>query len=217
MKKYVYEKSNLQNNRKKDYPKVCNLICTSFVLDDYVSDAKTLELVNKRYLCSSLAEQTYNLVAEVDGQVVGVIMGASDHAKHTAATAVNALQSLFYSLRIILFHRKPCSGQGNIHQAYGDLIRDRRNQYDGVLTLFIVQEKFRGFGIGRVLLRAAQEYWKAQGTSSSYLYTDDTCNYGFYEHMGFTRANERKVDILRNGKKAELGVYLYEYQGGVLS
>lgn len=212
MKKVIY-----RTIEKKDYPKVRNLIRTSFGLDDYVSDSKTLELVNRRYLCSSLAEQTYNLVAEVDGQVAGVIMGASDHAKHTAGNIVNALQSLCYSLRIILFHRKAYSGQGNIHQAYGDLIRDRRNQYDGVLTLFIVQEKFQGLGIGKELLRAVQEYWKGQGTSSSYLYTDDTCNYVFYEHMGFTRANERKVDILRNGKKDELDVYLYEYPGdGVL-
>ncbi len=62
MKKVIY-----RTIEKKDYPQVRNLICTSFGLDDYVSDAKTLELVNKRYLCSSLAEQTYNLVAEVDG------------------------------------------------------------------------------------------------------------------------------------------------------
>ncbi len=62
---------------EKNYPQVHNLICTSFGL------------------CSSLAEQTYNLVAEPDGRVVGVIMGASDHAKHTAANIINGLQSRY--------------------------------------------------------------------------------------------------------------------------
>ena len=52
-----------RNIEKKDYPQVQNLICTSFGLDSYVSDAKTLDIIKKRYLCSSLAEQTFNQVA----------------------------------------------------------------------------------------------------------------------------------------------------------
>lgn len=207
MEKVIY-----RTIEKKDYPQVQNLICTSFGLDSYVSDAKALDIIKKRYLCSCLAEQTYNQVAEVDGQIVGVIMGASDHDKHNAFNMVQTIRSLFYTLRLILFHRKACSGQGNIHKAYGELIQGRKKRYDGVLTLFIVQEKMRGLGIGKKLLKSVQAYWKLKGTCCSYLYTDDTCNYGFYEHMGLTRAAETKVDILRYGKKGNLDVYLYEYK-----
>lgn len=90
------------------------------------------------------------------------------------------------------------------------MIRDHRNQYDGVLTLFIVDKKFQGLDIGKELLSGVQNYWNVKGTNSSYLYTDDTCNYGFYEHMRFTRVNEKKIDILRNGDKTKMDVYLYE-------
>ncbi len=47
---------------------------------------------------------------------------------------------------------------------------------------------------------------------SSYLYTDDTCNFGFYEHMGFHRAKKKPVDIMRDGQNTKLDVYLYEYK-----
>ena len=99
-----------RNIEKKDCPAVRSIICDSFGLQRYVSDPKVLELVKKQYLCSSLAEQTYNQIAEVDGQVVGVIMGASSHAKHKASHFLNALRSLWYSLRIVLFHPKACHG-----------------------------------------------------------------------------------------------------------
>lgn len=103
MKKVIYRAIE-----KKDYLEVQNLICISFGLDSYVSDSKTLKLITKQYLCSCLTEQTYNKVAEIDGKIIGVIMGASDHAKHTVINILNALKSLFYSLQIILFHRKAC-------------------------------------------------------------------------------------------------------------
>lgn len=67
MKKIIY-----RTLEKKDYPQICKMICTAFGLNSYVSDSKTLALVNKHYLCSCLAEQTYSCVAEIDGQIVGV-------------------------------------------------------------------------------------------------------------------------------------------------
>lgn len=207
MEKVIY-----RNIAKKDYPAVRSLICDAFGLQRYVSDSKVLELVNKRYLCSSLAEQTYNQVAEMDGQVIGVIMGASSHATHQASHILNALRSLWYSLQIVLFHQKACHGQGNVHKVYGELVWDCKDQYDGVLTLFAVRENRRGLGIGKELLSGMQDYWKALGTGSSYLYTDDTCNFGFYEHMGFHRAKEKLVDIIRDGQNTKLDVYLYEYK-----
>ncbi len=211
MKKIIY-----RTIEKQDYPQICKMICTAFGLSSYVSDSKTLELVNKQYLCSCLAEQTYSYVAEIDGQIVGVIMGASKHATHTATTVISTLQYIFYTLQIMLFHRKACCGKGNTHQAYEALLHDRKELYDGVLTLFIVQKNYRGQGIGKALLRGLQMYWKAQGTNRSYLYTDNTCNYGFYEHMGFTRADERTVDIIRNGQKDTMDVYLYDYQANTV-
>ena len=57
---------------------------------------------------------------------------------------------------------------------------------------FIVQEKMRGLGIGKELLKRVQSYWQSNGTRRSYLYTDDTRNYGFYEHMGLPVLTKQK-------------------------
>ena len=207
MKNVTYRTLN-----KEDYPQVENLICSSFGLDGYISDSKALDIIKKRYLRGCLAVHTYNQVAVVDGQVVGIIIGASRHDKRTSFNRINALYTLFYTLQLVLFHLKACTGQGNVHIAYGNLIRGRKKQYDGVMILFIVQKNMQGLGIGKELLKSLQKYWKSEGTHRSYLYTDDTCNYGFYEHMGLTRAAETSIDILRNGEKVNMDVYLYEYQ-----
>ena len=208
MEKVIY-----RTIQKKDYPQVQNLICNSFGLDRYVSDARALEIIKKRYLSSSLAEQTFNCVAEIDGQVVGVIMGASKQDNHKVFHLGQTMASLFYTISLVLFHAKACKGQGSIHKAYEELIRGRKKQYDGVLTLFIVQDTFRGLGLGKELLKRIRTYWNSMGTRHSYLYTDDTCNYGFYEHMGFTCAARTEVTILRCGKEENMDVYLYEDHG----
>lgn len=61
-------------------------------------------------------------------------------------------------------------------------------QYE--FTLFILRPEARGQGIGRSLFDQAEAELSAQGAREAFLYTDESCTWGFYEHRGLRRAAE---------------------------
>ena len=71
-------------------------------------------------------------------------------------------------------------------------------------------ERYRGLGIGKKLFRALLDYMEQQNISRFYLYTDNSCNYGFYEHQGMRRCGQKsyKVPLAVDN---EMQFFLYEY------
>jgi ribosomal protein S18 acetylase RimI-like enzyme len=67
---------------------------------------------------------------------------------------------------------------------------------DGEVALLVVDDEFRGIGIGRHLLQRHIEHAKRKGARILSVYTTDPgCNWGFYEAYGFKRAIEFEDDI----------------------
>lgn len=194
---------------KYDYYEVQNIISNAFGLHKYVSNEKVFEKVKKMYLYSCLAEQKFNMVAMRGGQVVGVIMGSSKNDKFKISNIVNTFTLLYYIVSIWFSSKSKSSGYNEVYKAYDELISDMKSDFDGVLTLFAVKEDARGLGIGKELLSKLNSYYKQNNTNKIYLYTDDTCSYGFYDYMGFSRLKEKQINVIRNNKKAELNIYLY--------
>ena len=55
--------------------------------------------------------------------------------------------------------------------------------YQGELAFFAISQKCRGKGIGKALFQKVVEYMRSQKIQKFYLFTDTSCNYGFYEHQ----------------------------------
>ncbi|HUV60755.1 MAG TPA: GNAT family N-acetyltransferase [Thermoplasmata archaeon] len=67
---------------------------------------------------------------------------------------------------------------------------------DGEVALLVVDDKFRGIGIGRLLLERHLEHARKKGARVISVYTTDPgCNWGFYEAYGFKKAVEFEDDI----------------------
>ena len=45
-----------------------------------------------------------------------------------------------------------------------------------------------------------------------YLFTDTSCNYGFYESQGMRRCCEKKLSLQIGKEKQEMTFFLYDYQ-----
>ena len=45
-----------------------------------------------------------------------------------------------------------------------------------------------------------------------YLFTDTSCNYGFYEHQGMKRRLEKKHVFNIKGQQAVMNFFIYDYQ-----
>lgn len=208
MKEVIY-----RDIKKSDYEAIENLIVKTFNLDKYIEDEKVLTEIKHSYLQGCLAERTFCMVAEHEGKVVGVIMSNAKKEynviKHIPAIA----KTLHYNLKIARLGRKNnvgVEGYENVHKTYADFIKDRKDEYDGVLTLFLVDESLRGYGIGRKLLNFAEKYYHRYRVKKIYLFTDSSCNTGFYDSHDFKKRDRKDLIMAYEGKKKILNVFLYE-------
>lgn len=64
------------------------------------------------------------------------------------------------------------------------LLSDNIKTYPAELALFAVSSSCQGKGIGKMLFESALEHMKNVNLKEFYLFTDTSCNYGFYEHQG---------------------------------
>ena len=55
------------------------------------------------------------------------------------------------------------------------------------------------------------DYMKSKDVNNFYLFTDTTCNYGFYERQGMTRRNEKSQSFLIKGKETKMTFFIYDY------
>ena len=198
-----------------DYPIVKNLINKSFGLHRYVDNQSILESWLNVYLQSCLAEKTFDCVAEKDGKVIGIIMGQAKSDYRFPVHLKPNLKMAYHSAVMILksqLQKCDISANKRINQIYHELLTECRQNFDGVLTLFAVTEDCRGLGVGKELLNRLLAYQKKSNTKNIYLYTDSTCNYGFYESQGFRRLGEKNMQIMRNHQQDTMEVYLYGYR-----
>ena len=74
-----------------------------------------------------------------------------------------------------------------------------------------VSSECRGKGIGKMLFQSALEYMKQEKLDNFYLFTDTSCNYGFYEHQGMERCVEKEHIFNIKGQRASMKFFIYEY------
>lgn len=202
---------------KQDGPAIEALISDSFHLERYVPEPRVLAQLKHTYLQSCLAEQTFARVAVRDGRPVGVIM-CNAKGRYRLLPHLPALwATLRHQLRMTAASRRyKCSTESfhQMHRIYHSLTAGRAQRYDGVLTLFAVDQACRGTEIGRELLHQAEAYLTGCGVRRIYLYTDSTCNTAFYDRHGFSRADQRAFSAAVPGstEEASMSVFLYEKQ-----
>lgn len=198
---------------KQDHPVIESLISDSFHLDQYVPEPRVLARLKHTYLQSCLSEQTFARTAERGGRPVGIIMCNAKNRYRLFPHLPSLWATLWHQLRMTAASRRyGCSTESfhQMHRIYHSLTEGRTHRYDGVLTLFAVDQTCRGTGIGRELLRQAEAYLKGCGVRRIYLYTDSTCNTAFYDRHGFSRVETRQMLVECNAEKSEMSVYLYE-------
>lgn len=130
------------------------------------------------------------------------------HLKALACTAWYACAMRVHGRR----NREGLDSYRNLHQIYHAFSKKHKGEFDGVLTLFAVDEDYRGRGVGKALFIRLMDDLQHYGAHAIYLYTDSTCNYGFYEHQGFHRLEQQLLTLKRDGKPFQMAVYLYGYE-----
>lgn len=206
---------NYRSIEKRDYETACKIISDSFGLSRYFSDTSTLVALQKHYLYSCLAEASYTCVAEKDNCVIGIIMGNAKGDIHLAKRITFMVKMLYYSFKMKYLAKRnhvTIEDYKNLHAIYHSFNSKHKGEFNGVLTLFAVTESARGHGVGKQLWSNLKDYLATKGATPIYLYTDSTCNTGFYDKQGFHCLENQNLTVTRDQKKCDIEIYLYSYE-----
>ena len=199
---------------KKDYYYIKRMINNQFCLYEYIDDKRILKTFLNVYLYDCLVEKTFSMVAEKDGNVVGVILGNAKTEYRVIKTIINKIKSIYYTIIMIIKiikYKYDIKQYKGITKIYKELIEKSNRNFDGILTLFVVDKDYQGYGIGKTLLSYLLNYGREKNIKKMYLYTDSKCNYKFYDKSGFKNIGKSMFEVKNKNNEFELEIFLYEY------
>lgn len=163
------------------------------------------------YLNSCLTNQTFTRVAVVGDTPVGIIIGKNIQTHKCPLKLwikwLYSILSLFSSKE----GRKISKMFGNVDEIDKELLSACNKDYKGELSFFAIDETCRGKGLGKKLFQSLVDYIRSQNIPEFYLFTDTSCNYPFYEHLGLIRRGEKQQTIHISEETGNMTFFIYDY------
>ncbi|NWK71203.1 GNAT family N-acetyltransferase [Bacillus paramycoides] len=197
---------------KEDYEPIKHLIGEAFGFNQFITDKKFLNSLLSFYLQSCILGSSFSKVAEQDNKVIGVILGDSEKDKNRLKKFHNTFSFAYNTLKLFMTNkenREFLKAFIKVQKTYKELIKGKEDHFQGCIQLFIVSEESRGLGVGKTLMNALFQYMTKEDVTSLYLYTDNACNYGFYDKQNFKRVQEKAIHF--GPKEEDFNIFLYRY------
>ena len=178
-------------------------------------DARVSRALAKADFEATLSRTTEVWVAETPDGLSGVVLGgvAGRRSWRRMLSSLRHLRRAAGTLLPLLASRegrRGICGMLRINAADDRLLRDATREcgrYDAEVTLLLVDANVRGGGVGRRLFNRMMRTFREAGVERFFLFTDTTCNVGFYDHLGLVRCGERPL-AWSNGDRTTF--YLYD-------
>lgn len=204
---------NYREFKKEDIQSLVKVIMESWEYEKMVSK-KVANHFAHLFLYAELGRKSFVRVAEVDGESLGVIVADIKGNKH--------LDNLMYWPKFLWHAFQLClSREGrNLLKLQGfdtmvlniKMLKRLKESFDTEVALFAVSPRAQGLGIGSNLFNYFLEQMKEKEIETFFLYTDTTCNFGFYEHKGLIRQITDKKYVPQPIDKT---IEYYIYKGAV--
>ncbi|MDR0462360.1 MAG: GNAT family N-acetyltransferase [Christensenellaceae bacterium] len=113
--------------------------------------------------------------------------------------------------RKIMINRKikNKSGFWKYYESYHYSPKEFENYFDGDLSILIVDKRYRGRGLGKVLFDEICARAHKSGMKKMRIDTDDSCNKGFYERLGCRQMYCAECKCLSKEPSVE-NIYIFE-------
>jgi len=163
------------------------------------------------YLFSILEETEKIIVYKENNKLIGLC----GYTKYNSNK--HKLRKKFYSfLKNRLMKSKKIKNKEGLKEYYDNYSytpKQLDGYFDGEVSILIVDENYRGKGIGKKLLLDIFELAKLDNVKKLQILTDESCDYKFYESLGCQKVFETDVNNYEYGKlgssSTEVG-YVYE-------
>lgn len=199
----------LRPYHKQDFQPLEKIIRETWHYDQFCGPKAAARLA-RVFLSSCLTNYTFSRVAVIDGKVEGIILARNNSTHRCPLPArlrqIRALLSLYLSKD----GRAAMQIFGNVNGIDKELLSGCGKTYPAELSLFAVSPACRRKGAGKKLFRSALHYMRQEGLKEFYLFTDTTCNYGFYEHQGMTRRCEKEHIFYVGGQRSKMNFFIYD-------
>jgi len=202
--------------RKADAERAKQLINQAFFIHRYTGgEGPLLATALEVDLRQSLSHSSFAEVAELDGKVVGVLMGRVVGQPHLPPHRANMLRLWFTVAKMRIIGRHQTNGVSQFFafsKAYKKLMKQavaERGPLGSEITVFAVDSAMRGAGVGKHLYRDFCAQLKQSENSKFYLFTDTLCSFEFYEKQGMERAASTPMKMNLTDMPSEIGIYLY--------
>ena len=203
---------------RSDYPQLVELIRRTWYADAGADGQETPDAVQDHGVASrlaaidaqdGLARATHAAVVERDGRIIGAILG-SDPAR---VTRMQRIRHRLRQVRLALPLLASPAGRGGLMEQLAILRADRAlvraagKTYPAEIVLFLVAPESKGLGVGGRLFTHMLGTFHEHGIHEYFLFTDTSCDYGFYEYKGLRRMVTEHI-ASTDGKP--LDCFLYE-------
>ena len=177
----------IKDLRKQDYKAAIKYAIKGMHLDWYVKNRTLLNLYGRYFWYLELNRAT-QIIAAYEGDTLAGILLADIQGEYKLR--YSPLRVPFIKIVNSILH--VLSLDKSYNDANARLLKQCSNSsnVDGEIVFLTVNPKLPGKGIGSLLLAELEK--RAKG-KRLILYTDDGCNYHFYEHKGFRKAGEEKI------------------------
>lgn len=194
----------------RDIPKAIRFAETGMHFDWYTDSAVALKVYGAYFWCLEKSRATQVLAAYDGDRLAGVLLCAMSGEKCRCPSLLergyvrlaDKIMELFYKDGPNLYVQT----NDEMYAAYTQTTRP-----DGELGFLAADPKLKGKGVGSFLLA---ELERRERGKTVFLYTDDACTYEFYERRGFTRAQEKTIDLDFGSKQVRLRCFLYSKRLG---
>jgi len=207
-------KLQLRDIESVDLPRIIELMETSWDWAELFETLPPLEATLGMYLNQVLYDSSFAKVALLNGSIVGAIFGSAE--RDTPKYRMLMSDPTYHILALL---NAPEEERKSVYEymsktlkVYEQMLEDEGNHYDGTLDFFVVAGEAKGHGIGKALWRELAAYFTERQAKQIYVYTDTTCNIGFYEHLGFTKKSAHEVTYFFDGEPETQTLFLYDYQ-----
>lgn len=177
----------LKDLRKQDYKTAIQYAIKGMHLDWYVKNKTLLNLYGTYFWYLELNRATQIIAAYECDTLAGILLAdIQGESKLRYSSLMLSFIKVVDFIQYVL----------NLDRAYNDANKKMLKQYsnsfkaDGEIIFLAVNPELQGRGIGSLLL---SELEKRAKDKRLLLYTDDGCNYQFYEHKGFRKAGEETI------------------------
>jgi len=159
-----------------------------------------------------LNQSTFGLIAEKDDENLGFILAKVKNEQ----PVLRQLQSDPYrALKVIsdTSQEKLAEGLPHLlreHEINNEMLEQAEKEFDAEICLFIMSPKARGMGIGSQLYQKVIDYFDENNVKHYYLFTDDGCNFQFYESRQMYRSQTLPFNKEDSLEDSSFNYYLYE-------